>query len=114
MEETTKKKEIGTFMYVLIGLLIIFVITSGVLGLKVLKGNKGGSITGAVVGVSDVIPKGVPKIYGKELGVSFDDITPANPGKADVTITKLGKLDNEIKLEGEMLNRYIKIAGQIS
>ena len=114
MEETTKKKEMGTFMYVLIGLLIIFVITSGVLGLKVLKGNKGGSITGAVVGVSDVIPKGVPKIYGKELGVSFDDITPANPGKADVTITKLGKLDNEIKLEGEMLNRYIKIAGQIS
>ncbi len=37
----------------------------------------------------DVIPKGIPQIYGTELGVSFDDISPASPQKADLTIKKI-------------------------
>ncbi|MEW6295235.1 MAG: hypothetical protein AB1467_02970 [Candidatus Diapherotrites archaeon] len=64
--------------------------------------------------LSDVIPKGVPAIYGKELGVSFDDVSASNAAKADETIGKLGALDNQIQLSGDLLQRYIKITGQIS
>ena len=62
----------------------------------------------------DVIPKGVPSIYGSELGVSYDDVNSANPQKADATIRKLALQDVNIKLSGDQLQRYIAIAGQIS
>ncbi len=87
---------------------------------------KGAAITGMAVqeatqGVNtlgsnaiDVIPKGIPDVYGKELGVSFDDISAANPGKADATIRKLGILDQQITLTGDNLERYIDIASKIS
>ena len=87
---------------------------------------KGASITGMAVqettqGINtlgsnavDVIPKGIPDVYGKELGVSFDDISAANPGKADATIKKLGVLDQQITLTGDNLERYITIVSKIS
>lgn len=62
----------------------------------------------------DVLPKGVPRIYGAELGVSYDDISSADQKKADATIKKLGLLDEQIKLSGKDKERYIAIAGQIS
>src|SRR3989338_1294457 len=31
----------------------------------------------------DIIPKGAPAIYGKELGVDYDDVSPSNQQKAD-------------------------------
>lgn len=62
----------------------------------------------------DVIPKGEPRIYGPELGVSYDDISLTNQQKADATIAKIGRLDTSIKLSGKDLERYIKIASQIS
>lgn len=62
----------------------------------------------------DVIPKGVPNIYGKELGVSYDDVNPNDPQKADAAIRKLSMMDVNIKLGGEQLQRYIRIAGNIS
>src|SRR3990167_5011298 len=66
------------------------------------------------VSASDVIPAGTPKIYGEELGVNYDDISPNNPQKEDATIRVLGNLDNTITLAGEDLQRYVKIASQIS
>jgi len=71
------------------------------------------STISAISGI-DVIPKGVPNIYGKELTISFDDISANNPSKADQTISRLGAYDNQIQLSGEFLQRYIKIAGAIS
>ncbi len=62
----------------------------------------------------DVIPKGVPAIYGSELGVSFDDISPSNPTKTDQTIEKIAVLDDQIQLTDDLLQRYISIAGSIS
>ncbi len=62
----------------------------------------------------DIIPKGAPNIYGTELGVSYDDIDPNNPAKADSTIAKLGKLDTELSLSGDLLKRYVDIVGSIS
>lgn len=62
----------------------------------------------------DVTPKGVPNIYGKELGVSYDDVSSIDQKKADGTIRKLGELDQQITLSGKDLERYIAIASQIS
>ncbi len=62
----------------------------------------------------DIIPKGTPLIYGKELGVTYDDVSSANPQKAELAIKKLGILDQQISLSGEDLGRYIAIASQIS
>lgn len=62
----------------------------------------------------DVSPKGTPEIYGKELGVSFDDIKIEAPEKANAAIKKLGALDQQITLTGADLERYIAIASQIS
>ena len=62
----------------------------------------------------DIIPKGIPKIYGKELVVSYDDVSALNPQKADSTIRKLGTLDEQITLSGKDLERYISVVSQIS
>src|SRR3989344_5359267 len=81
------------------------------------KMNTTGNVTGQVistVSASEIIPTGAPKIYGKELGVSYDDISPNDPRKADATIDVLGNLDTSINLEGADLQRYIDIASQIS
>lgn len=61
-----------------------------------------------------VIPNGVPKIYGKELGVRYDDVNAENAALADETIRKLGDLDNKIGLTGENLERYIQIVSPMS
>ncbi len=62
----------------------------------------------------DVLPKGIPKIYGSELGVKYDDVSGSNLQKAEDTIGRLGTLDKEISLSGEDKNRYISIASRIS
>ncbi len=56
--------------------------------------------------VNTIIPKGVPPIYGSELGVSFDD--PVG------SLDKLASLDNQVSLSGEQLQRYTSIALKIS
>lgn len=65
-----------------------------------------------------VIPTGVPKTYGGELSVSYDDVSPYNPQSADAAIAKLANLDRTITLEGADLDRYInalyKLEGGIS
>ena len=81
------------------------------------KSSSGGSIVGnsiASVSASEIIPTGVPKIYGSELGVSYDDISPNNQQKANAAIAVLGNLDDAISLSGADLQRYISIASQIS
>ncbi len=53
-----------------------------------------------------IIPKGVPKIYGAELKVSYDDPVAA--------MTVLAPLDDGTQLNSEQLQRYTKITLQIS
>ncbi len=72
------------------------------------------SVSGSGAVDVDVIPKGVPKIYGQELSVSFDDISASNPALADATIGKLGNIDTTMELEGDELKRYISIVSKIS
>ena len=72
-------------------------------------GTSGGSKVIGPRTTSSVIPTGVPKIYGQELGISFDDVSASNPSKADATIRKLGQLDTTIQLTAEQKQRYINI-----
>lgn len=53
-----------------------------------------------------IIPKGIPAIYGKELGVSYDDPVAA--------MTVLSPLDDGTQLSAEQNARYTKIVLQIS
>ncbi|MBS3136327.1 hypothetical protein J4401_05180 [Candidatus Woesearchaeota archaeon] len=59
--------------------------------------------------VSGILPAGIPEIYGKELGISFDDVSADNPRLADATISKLGKMDIDIILNEEQKKRFINI-----
>ena len=70
--------------------------------------------TGVSLVSASVIPSGVPKIYGKELNVKYDDISPNDPQLANQKIAVLGNLDKTITLSGDDLQRYIRIASQIS
>ena len=76
----------------------------------------GGTIpTGAgLVSASEVIPKGVPRIYGDELKIKYDDVSASNPNLADQTIALLSEYDRNIVLTGKNLERYISITTQIS
>ncbi len=64
--------------------------------------------------LNEILPKGVPAVYGKELAVSFDDISAANPQKADETIGKLAVFDNKISLSEDELQRYVNVGLNIS
>ncbi|MEK0337932.1 MAG: hypothetical protein QQN41_10915 [Nitrosopumilus sp.] len=75
-------------------------------------------ITGLATGIGtvsamEIIPKGVPEIYGDEIGVSYDDVSPNNPRLADATIRKLTEYE-DVELTDEQLVRYIAITGAIS
>ncbi|MFA4952758.1 MAG: hypothetical protein WC584_00895 [Candidatus Pacearchaeota archaeon] len=79
--------------------------------------NKTGNVTGGVIGTvsaSEIIPKGVPEIYGKELGVSYDGVSTSNPQLADTTIEILSNIDRTVTLTGDDLQRYIKIGSMIA
>src|SRR3989344_8740896 len=118
IEAATQKFKLGNkeiIALVVIGILAVVLVynTIRITGLAT-----GGSVTGnsilSSVSASEIIPTGIPKIYGKELSVSYDDISPNNPRKADSTIGVLGNLDTSITLSGDNLQRYINIASQIS
>lgn len=63
---------------------------------------------------SGVIPTGIPAVYGKELNLKYDDVSPNNPSAADAAIKKMAVYDNSISLTGDKLQRYIDTVSQIS
>ena len=103
-----KKKDIE--FYIQIAVIVILV---GLLMYNFGKSSGGvGESSGAVIGTvsaSDFIPSGVPSIYGEELGITYDDVYPSDPRKADATIRLLGNIDRAETLEGAELERYINI-----
>lgn len=58
---------------------------------------------------SEIIPTGVPAVYGEELEISYDGVRPADPQLANQTIAVLAQLDQDLELQGEDLSRYIDI-----
>lgn len=108
-------------IYLLSALVIITVFNQfQIFGLSKIKNSDIGiESTGLATGIRDVsaldvIPKGIPEIYGKELGISYDDVSISDPRKADLTIRKLALFDVNLNMTDKNLERYIKITNSIS
>ncbi len=115
-KHVTEKKKNKTFK-----IQMVIIIILGVLLIYNLAGSRAAasSVTDGISGASsalagEVIPRGVPPIYGAELKVNFDDVSVDNQRAADATIRTLGALDRTIQLSGKDLDRYIGITSQIS
>ena len=112
-QEEQIKQKTNTGFYVQ---LAVIVVLAGLLMYGLGKSTSDG-VTGGVIGTvsaSDIIPTGIPEVYGKELGVSYDDVSPNDPRKADATINVLSNIDKSETLTGKDLERYISIASKIS
>ena len=109
----TKKKKGGQIdkeFYFQIGIIAILLLVIAFNLGKFSSGNIGGIGT---VSASEIIPKGVPAIYGTEMGVSYDDVSPKNPKLADETIRKLAQYE-ETSLDNKTMERYVRIGSSIS
>jgi hypothetical protein len=112
-----KESKNYSIIYILVLVAVGTMVLNQYLLLKV-----GSSITGAAtasapstsLSLDGTIPKGVPAVYGQELGISYDDINPNNPNKADQTIRRLAFYDVNLSLSGDLLQRYIEIGTNIS
>jgi len=65
---------------------------------------------------AQILPKGVPAIYGAELGISYDDVDINNAQKANALIAKLVALDDpnpKNSLTADQLKRFLDIGNQI-
>ncbi len=120
-EETApkKKRDVGILAQIVIILLlavVLFYYMGTGKGGESLTGNaiSEGTVSIQPVAASEIIPIGVPEVYGKELGVRYDDVSASSAENADATIKKLGNLDTSLSLQGEELKRYIGIASRIS
>ncbi len=100
------KQTNGMELIVQIALIVVLV---GVLMYGIGKSSAGDVQAGEKVSASEIIPTGVPPVYGAELKISYDDISPNNPSLADSTISVLGSIDQSETLEGADLERYINI-----
>ena len=110
-----KKDNTMKILSIMIGLLLLIALYNGFKFSNISKqATNSGSVNVNVNEFASVIPKGIPIVYGAELGVSYDDVSVANPTKADQTIRKLGDFDNAITLTGKDLARYINISSKIS
>lgn len=113
--ETESKSKPNIAIYILIFIAVGLMFFNEYLISTISISPTGSSVTGSTIASTvDVIPKGIPPIYGEELGINFDDVSPSNPSKADATIDVLAQYDRSIDLTGDELQRYINIASQIS
>jgi hypothetical protein len=65
------------------------------------------------VSAESIIPTGTPAVYGEELSISYNDVSPSDPGLADSTIDKFKKYE-DLELTADQMERYIKVVGSIS
>lgn len=62
-----------------------------------------------MVSASSVIPKGVPAVYGEELGIMYDHVSASNVQLADQTIRLMGNIDRSEELDDAQMERYIDV-----
>lgn len=104
------KGKSDTEFYIQLGIIAILAL---VIVFNLGKISSGGNSGIGIVSASEIIPKGVPAIYGKTIGVSYNDVSPNNPQLADATIAKLSKYEDR-ELNAEQKARYIIIGSSIS
>lgn len=110
--QTVKGGKANTELYVQVFLITVLLLVIVFSGSKLLSHS--GYATGiGTVSASEILPAGVPTLYGEELGISYDDVSPIHPRLADQTIDKLSAFENR-ELSQEEMVRYIRIAGSIS
>ena len=109
--ENKNKTKTNTEFYVQLGIIAVLALVITFNAGKIYSP----SVTGETITVSasEIIPKGIPAVYGKEIGVSYDDISPNNPALADATIAKLTRYEG-MQLASDQMERYIKIGLSIS
>ncbi len=116
----TKTSTTTKIMAVVVGVLLLIIIYNGFRLNSLSKqinddtNNIGNNANIDLTAFASIIPKGVPLVYGAELGVSYDDVSTINLRKAEDTINKLGSLDNAISLSGDQLKRYVGVALKMS
>src|SRR3989338_5703381 len=116
--QVQQAKKTGVEFYIQIGIVAVLALII-VFAAGKIYGNPGAyingdtGITGATILSSDIIPTGVPAVYGSVLGVSYDDVSASNPKLADATIQKLSSYESK-ELNDEQMTRYIKIGSAIS
>ena len=89
----------------------IIIVLAGIL-IYSYSGNQaetGNSVGIGTVSASEIIPTGIPPIYGDELGIKYDYVSANNPEVTEQTITFLGNIDTSETLEGADLDRYIDL-----
>ena len=106
-----------TELYVQIGILAVLVLVIAFNVGKIYGGSDSGA-SGLATGIgsvsaSEIIPKGVPAVYGQELGVSYDDVSASNLRLAEETMRKLTAYE-DADLNEEQMQRYIRIGSSIS
>lgn len=102
--EHKKETKADNKIYLIIALIVIILFNQ----YQIYTINKG-SVSSSIQGLSDIIPKGIPLVYGAELGISYNDVGVSNPSLADAAIEKMSKFDRSIELQGAELQRYINI-----
>lgn len=102
----------NTEFYIQLALIMALILVINFNAVRVFS-SSGNTVGSESVSVSEIIPKGVPAVYGNELGVSYNDVSPNDPRLADSTIKKLSQYE-DMELSGEELDRYIKIGSSIS
>ena len=112
--EETKKTNYETIAQtVIITVLVMLIVYNG---FKIYSVDSSSSAINSGIGVvsaSEVIPKGTPEVYGEELGIKYDDVSPNNLGLAEATIQKLSAYEDET-LNNAQMERYIRIGSSIS
>ena len=110
---THQTKKNNTEFYVQLGIIAVLTLVIVFNIGRIYSGNNEVSTGIQPVSASNIIPRGMPAVYGAEMGVRYDDISANNPGLADATIQKLSQYEN-IELNQEQMARYIRIGISIS
>ena len=104
-----------TVQYVIIAALAILIIYNGAKIYGASSSDIAGNVATGIGTVSalDVLPNGIPEIYGSEIGVSYNDVSASNPALADATMAKLTNYE-DMKLDNATMTRYINIGSSIA
>ena len=109
-----KKFRIGNAETVAIVIGVLLVVLFAYNGIRLSSLSVSGGVIVPLVGASEIIPVGVPAVYGSELGISYDDVSASTPKKADAAIGVMSQIDRSVTLESADLQRYIDILSDIS
>ena len=109
-----KTKNENTEFYVQLGIIAVLALVI-MFNIGRIYSGSGNEISTGIesVSASNIIPKGMPEIYGVEMGVSYDYITPNDPQLTQNTINKLSQYE-DMELNQEQMARYIRIGSSIS